>query len=327
VGVGARVAVQVGAVAAGFGAAGLAGGLVAGTVATAVVNTRFLSVPFARFGIWHLRSLASFALWSFLLTLVAVVTANADTILIGYLLSDREIALYRTPLQLAALAVLSTMPVRASLAPRIAGWARAGAIHEIGTALARAWTFALLLAVPTAVGGLFLADRLLYFLYGADFAGAAPVLGLLLGAELVSVGSLLEGMALSAVGRPRGAFIAAAAGAATLVLADLALVPFMGITGGALGFLLSTGIATVLARRLLSRSVRVRFERRPIGAIVAGAGAMAVAVTGLRAIIPLTSLPFVVAAVALGAAVYFVFVLAIDSSIRDELRGIVSAVL
>ena len=327
VGVGARVAVQVGAVAAGYGAAGLAGGLVAGTLAAALVNLRFLPLRPTRFGARHVASLAPFALWSFLITLVAVVGANADTILIGHFLSDREVALYRTPLQLAALAVLSTMPLRASLAPRIAGWTRAGALGEAAAALARAWTFALLLAVPAAVGGLLLADRLLYFLYGPDFAGAASALAVLFLAQLVSVGSLLEGMALSAVGRPRGAFAAAGAGAAVLVLGDLALIPVYGIAGAALALLASTTVATILARVLLRRTVRVRLERRPLGAIALGAGLMAGAVLAYRAALPLDSLPLLVGAVALGAAVYLGAVLALDPTIRAEVAGLARAVL
>jgi O-antigen/teichoic acid export membrane protein len=327
IGVGARVAVQVGAVAAGYGAAGLAGGLVAGTIATALVNLRFLPLRFTRFGARHLASLAPFALWSFLISLVAVVSANADTILIGYYLTDREVALYRTPFQLAALAVLSTMPLRASLGPRIAGWTKARALGEVADALARAWTFALLLAVPVVVGGILLAEPLLYFLYGADFAASAPALVLLLVAELVSVGSLLEGMALSAVGRPRGAFIAAGAAAAALVLGDLALIPIFGVSGAAMALLASMAIASILARLLLRRTVRVRLERRPLGAIVLAAALMAGAVLAYRAVLPPDSLPILVGAIALGAAVYLGAVLAIDPTIRDEVAGLVQALL
>ncbi len=327
VGVGARVAVQVGAVAAGYGAAGLAGGLVAGTVATALVNRRFLSLRLTRFGTRHLASLAPFALWSFLITLVAVVSANADTVLIGYLLSDREVALYRTPLQLAALAVLSTMPLRASLAPRIAGWTKADALGEAAGALSQAWTFALLLAVPVVVGGILLAEPLLYFLYGADFAPAAPAFVLLLLAQLISVGFLLEGMALSAVGRPRGAFVAAGAGAAVLVLGDLVLIPVFGITGAAMALLLSTAIATVLARALLGRTVSVRLERRPLGAVALAAALMAGAVLAYRVVLPPDSLPILIGAVVLGAAVYLGAVLALDPTIRAEVAGLVQAIL
>jgi O-antigen/teichoic acid export membrane protein len=327
IGVGARVAVQVGAVAAGYGAAGLAGGLVAGTVVAALVNRRFLSLRLTRFGARHLASLASFALWAFLITLVAVVSANADTVLIGYLLSDREVALYRTPLQLAALAVLSTMPLRASLAPRIAGWTRADALDEAAGALSQAWTFALLLAVPVVVGGIVLAEPLLYFLYGAEFAPAAPAFVLLLLAQLISVGSLLEGMALSAVGRPRGAFVAAGAGAVVLVLGDLVLIPAFGITGAAMALLASTAVATVLARVLLGRTVLVRLERRPLGAVAFAAALMAGAVLAYRAVLPPDSLPILIGAVALGAAVYLGAVLALDPTIRAEVAGLVQAIL
>jgi O-antigen/teichoic acid export membrane protein len=265
-------------------------------------------------------------LWSFLISLVAVVSANADTILIGYLLSDREVALYRTPLQLAALAVLSTMPLRASLGPRIAGWTKAGGLGEVADALARAWTFALLLAVPVAVGGILLAGPLLYFLYGADFAAAAPAFMFLLVAQVVSVGSLLEGMALSAVGRPRGAFVAAGAGAAALVLGDLALIPALGVAGAAMALVASMAVASVLARLLLRRTVHVRFEQRPLRAIALAAVLMAGAVLAYRAVLPPDSLPILIGAVALGAAVYLGAVLAIDPTIRAEVTGLVQAV-
>lgn len=327
VGVGVRVLVQVLAVAAGYGAAGLAGGLVVGTLGAALVNLRFLSLRPGRFAARHLAALGPFAFWTFLVTLVAVVSANADTILIGYFLSDREVALYRTPLQLAALAVLSTMPLRASLAPRIVGWTAAGELGEVAGALARAWTFALLLAAPVAVGGILLADQLLYFLYGAEFAVAAPAFAVLLVAQLVSVGSLLEGMALSAVGRPRGAFAAAGAGAVVLVLADLALIPMLGTAGAALALLASVAVSTMLARVLLGRTIRVRLERRPLGAIALAAGLMAGAVVAYRALVPPDSLPLLVGAVVLGAAVYLGAVLALDPTIRSEVAGLARALL
>lgn len=327
VGVGVRVAVQVVAVAAGFGAAGLAGGLVAGTLASALANLRFNPLRLRRFEARHLRSLGPFALWSFLITLVAVVSANADTVLIGYLLSDREVALYRTPLQLAALALLSTMPLRASLAPRIAGWSSSDSLENAAEALARAWTFALLLAVPVAVGGILLADRLLYFLYGAEFAPAAPAFAVIVVAELVSVGFLLEGMALAAVARPRAAFVASGAGAVVLVCGDLALIPLLGIVGAAIALLASMAVASVLARVLLCRSVRVRFERRSLAAIVAAAGLMAGVVLAARAVSPIGSVTALVVVVALGAGTYLAAALALDPTIRAELAGLARAIL
>ena len=178
-----------------------------------------------------------------------------------------------------------------------------------------------------AVGGILLAEPLLFFLYGADFAAAAPALALLLLAQLVSVGSLLEGMALSAVGRPRGAFVAAGAGAVALVLGDLVLIPAFGITGAAMALLASTAVATVLARVLLGRTVRVRFERRPLGAIALAAMLMAGAVLAYRAVLPPDSLPILIGAVVLGAAVYLGVVLRLDPTIRAEVDGLVRALL
>ncbi len=322
-----RVAVQVGAVALGLGAAGLAGGLVAGTLAAALVNLRSLPFHPAPFGRRHYASLAPFALWSFLISLVAVVNANADALLVGYLLSPREVALYRTPLQLASLSLLSTMPLRASLGPRVAGWAKTGAFDEVTGALARAWTFALFLAVPVAIGGLLVSDRLLYFLYGAEFAPASPALAILFVVQVVSIGSLLEGMALSAVGRPRGAFAAMGAGAAVLVVADLLLVPLAGVPGAALGALLGAATASLLARLLLARSVRVQLERRPVGAIVLASGLMSAAVLAFRAAVPLATLPPLVSAVLLGTAVYLAAVLALSPLIRGEVTGLLGAIL
>ncbi len=134
-------------------------------------------------------------------------------------------------------------------------------------------------------------------------------------------------MALSAVGRPRGAFVAAGAGAVVLVLGDLVLIPAFGITGAAMALLLSTAVATVLARVLLGRTARVRLERRPLGAVALAAALMAGAVLAYRAVLPPDSLPILIGAVVLGAAVYLGAVLALDPTIRGEVAGLVQAVL
>ncbi|MEA3283197.1 MAG: hypothetical protein U9Q68_11725 [Euryarchaeota archaeon] len=80
---------------------------------------------------------------------------------------------------------------------------------------------ALLLARPL------LGDRLLYFCYGAGFARGAPVLYLLLAAQVVNVFIYLQTMGILALDRPKELFKVAAVAATANILLDIMLIPML----------------------------------------------------------------------------------------------------
>jgi O-antigen/teichoic acid export membrane protein len=320
-----KLGVQVIAVVLGYATAGLLGGFLAGLVATVLLSVPSLEVRPVRFGWHHLRGLWWYAGWVSLGGFVGVLGAYADTLLIGFFLTRGDVGIYRGAVQFATIALFASIALRATLYPRIVVWYRAGELGMVSAALSRALTYSLLIAVPCAVGGTLLAGPILYYLYGEIFAPAAPALVLLLAAQVVSVWADLPAVAISACGRPDLAVRIPIGGAVVLLVADLALIPSFGIVGGAMGLLLSQVAAAVIAHRMSWDVTRVRFEIAPVCHILIATMAMALVVGTFSAVVMMTHLFFVVAAVALGAAIYFTVLFRLDRGIYAEIRDIFTA--
>jgi O-antigen/teichoic acid export membrane protein len=318
-----RVIGQVALVALGYEVAGLAGGMVAGLVAATLVDYRFLDLSFVRFQWRHLTDLWSFAVWSFLGGITAVVVGSADTILLGHFLPNSDVGFYRTAFQLATMALFTTLAVRSSLGPRISRWFWEGDIPAIEEALARAFTYAFLLAVPVCTGGWLLGGRLLYYLYGEPFVVATPALAVLFAVEAVTILVTLEGMCLGSMNRPRETVTAAAAAAVVLLLLDLLLIPLMGITGAAVGLLASMVMNWVLLHHSLKRQMIIRIEWHSILVILSASVVMGVGVLLYRMVVPLDTLPALLGAVLVGGVVYGVLVLRGDLAVHDEIATLV----
>jgi len=318
-----KVAVQIMAVYLGYSAAGLAGGFVAGIAAGGLFCLPFTQLRLTRFTKEHLKNLFTFSFWIFLSGSGAVIFAYADTILVGYFLSTADVGLYQIAVQFTAAATFTTMALRTTLYPKVSRWHAEGNTGLISFSLSRAFTYSLLLAVPVAVGGWILGERLLYFLYGAGFAEGASVLAILLLVQVINVFMFLQTMSLSAMGRPRESFYATGTAAAVNIALDLTLIPLMGIEGAAVATLITMFVNAAVAYRYLSRQISVTIERGPTLHILLAAGVMALVIILYRQFIPLSNAFLVLAAVVIGAVVYGLILLKTDVDLHDEIHDLV----
>ncbi|MHC1624177.1 MAG: hypothetical protein ACXQTR_06275 [Candidatus Methanospirareceae archaeon] len=176
------------------------------------------------------------------------------------------------------------------------------------------------LAIPVLVGWLLLGDRLLYFCYGTGFARGAPVLYLLLVAQVVNVFMYLQTTGLLALDRPKESFKVATVAAIANILLDITLIPMMGITGAAVATLLTMALNAVLAYRALKRTIEVRLDYSSVRNILVASAVMGLFVGVYRLVVPLSSIWLTLVPVAVGAVVYGVVLLKLDRSLHDELR-------
>lgn len=315
-----KIIIQIIAVLLGFGVAGLLGGFIAGLLVGGLVNIPFLELRLARFHRRHIQSLLGFSLWSFLSSSGNLVYMYADTILIGYFMTNTDVGIYRVALQLTTIATFITIALHATLFPRMSHWASHGVHDAITSSLTRAFTYSLLLAVPVLAGGWLLGERLLYFFYGASFATGAPALAILLVVQVANVFMLLQTMTLNALDRPKDSFRVTAVAAVVNIGLNIALIPLFGLVGAAIATLVTMVLNAGLAYRALSCFMPVRIERRPVGNIVAAALIMAAAIGLYALFLPLTNVFVVLGAVLLGGAVYSIVLLRIDRGIHDELK-------
>ncbi len=317
-----KLVVQVAATFLGYAAAGLVGGFIVGMAAGALINFRFLDLPLSRFSMTHIKRLFSFSFWSFLTSGGALVFSYADTILIGYFMTNADVGVYRVAFQLSGAAAFITGALHFVLYPRVSGWHAASDLTTIGTAISRAFTYSLFLAVPVTVGGFILADRLMYFLYGAAFEGGTVTLVILLLVQIANIFMYIETMCLNAMDQPRSAFFVTAIASVLNIGLNVALIPVLGIAGAAIATLLSMALNAALAYRYLDRLVPVRLERRPVFSIAKASAVMGATVLAFRLTIPLTHVAYLITAVVLGGVVYLFILFRFERAIRDEIKEI-----
>lgn len=317
-----RIIVQVVAVFLGYGVAGLAGGFVVGMFVGSIVRLRFFDLSFVRFGWEHIRSLSTFSLWVFLISSGIIVFSAADTVMIGYYLSNADVGVYRIVLQFATLASFTYAALIPTLYPRVSRWGKTGDTGSIEESLSRAFTYSFVLVIPMFAGGVLLGDKLLYYFYGAEFEKGYMTMLVLFIVQIVNIFYSFFTSYLTALDHLKDIFkITVVAVVANIVLNAL-LIPVIGIAGAAVATLVTMGLDAVLAMWVLSKIIKIRIEFDSLLNILKAAVVMSLFVGGYRMFVPLSNVWLVLIPVFLGAAVYVILVLRFDRKIFEELKGI-----
>ena len=314
---------QIPAIYLGYETAGLAGGMVAGTLVAAIIEFRFFDLRFVRFKWVHIKSLSAFSFWLFLTSSGMLVFSQADTIIIGHLLDMVNVGIYRITLQFTMVASFSTNAIRDTLWPRISRWSKTNEIDLVEGSLSRAISYSLILAIPVFVGGVLLGDRLLLFFYGSDFARGYQTLIILLAVQVVNVFQFLFTMYLDALDNPKESFKVTAIGVVVNIVLNIILIPVIGVSGAAIATLATITLNALLARRALSKLMKIRMERNSLLNILIASIAMGALVGGYRLLIPLSNIWVTLLAVIVGGMAYSILVLKLDRQICGDLRKIV----
>ena len=198
----------------------------------------------------HLRSAAPFMAT----TALYVVYARVDLVMIGALRGERAAAEYAVAVRATDLVPLLLPAAAAVLNPVMAAAARAGDGARLGRAMVLASTYATAFAVLAAVALIAFRGPLLA-LFGTEYGAGATVLVVLAIAQVFSTAMGPNGMALQMAGHASQAAVAVGWSAATNVVLNLALIPYLGIDGAAVATAISLVIRNVLlaaqAARLL----------------------------------------------------------------------------
>jgi len=317
-----RIAIQIVAVFLGYGLGGLFGGFIAGMVAGGILFWWCLDLRFTWFQRWHIRSLLTFSFWIFLTAGGNLVFSFSDVILIGYFLTNADVGIYRTALQLTSAATFTASAIQPVLYPKISGWSAMGATDHIRKAVARAFSYSLLLAIPVCAGGWILGDVLLYHLYGAEFQAGSGALFILLAMQIISVLMSLQIMCLNAIDQPKVSFKITAVSAAVNILLGIGLVPVLGIAGAAVATLVAIALNAFLGYLSLRNRIAVSFEWRTIAHITLAAGVMTGAVALLNQVIPASNPFILLGTVSVGAIIYFTLLFRLDTEMYRDVRDL-----
>ena len=321
-----RILLQISFVFLGFQLAGLAGGFIAGLAVGFLFNYRYLEVRFCRFSLVHLKSLFTFSFWTFLAMSGLFILTTADVIFIGYFMGNAEVGVYRVALQLASLGVFIALALENVLFPRFSSWSEEGNHEMIATSLSRAYTYSFVLAIPFCFGGWLLADKLLYYLYGESFTSGTFALLVFLPLYVIYIFQYLQMMTLNALNHPKESFWITSLIVIVNIVLNILLIPVLGITGAALATFISILISVILGNLVIGKYISVKMEKKPILHILGAAAIMAFVVGGLRLVVPVVNLGYLIGLVIIGAIVYFVLLFRIDREIRNELKEMVTQI-
>ena len=319
----ARIIVQIGTVLLGYSVYGLIGGYIAGIIVSGILCIKYFTFRPAKFGFRHIKSLFAYGFWIFLISTGSLAFSYTDTIFIGYFMTNGDVGVYRTAFQFTSAAAFITAAIAPTLTPKISRWSKDNEWEKIVYPVSRGITFGLILAVPVLFGGIFLADKLLYYFYGADFAAGAAACCILFAVQIVSVFTTFLGTALSASDHAKQSFYATATAAVVNIILNCILIPILGINGAAISTLISYSLNAVLIAYFLRRHISIRIEKRPIFHIIISAAVMGIFVFIYTLFVPLDNVILTLIPVAVGAVIYFFLLFKIDRGIRDEIAGMV----
>jgi O-antigen/teichoic acid export membrane protein len=245
---------------------------------------------------------------------------KADRFVIGFFLGPVAVAAYGAAYTFAQLLLQVVQPLREMMVPRLGRlWDRGERAQVLG-AIALAWRYFLLLAIPAAVGLGVLGEEVLRLLTTPELArqGGGLVGWIAVGIVLFGANMLVNQVFFAGQWTGRVALVYGT-GAVFNVLLNLVLVPRMGLMGAAAATILSYLLTFAMAYRFARAMAGLTLPLAPVAHAAAAAALMWLAVSRVEGAVG--GWPGVLLAMATGIAVYAAALLGEAALLRRLGRG------
>lgn len=310
-----RSAFQISLVVFGFGLAGLLYGYIVGAVVAVVVGVAFVGVRLRRPTISHIRSLLSYARYSWLGGLSSRAFSSMDTLVLGLFVVDSLIGVYVVAWNLASILAVFGTSVRRALFPRMSALSGDDKRDEVETLMTHGLRYSGLFLIPGLVGGL-VVGRTVLSIYGSEFSTGYSILVILIIARLFYGYSATFTTALNAIDRPDTTFRIDVLFVITNIGLNLILVSQFGWIGAAFTTAISAALVLGYGYYAVQKFLDVNIPIVDILQQAVAAGAMGIVVYGGRGYTSKSILSTIVL-VFVGAFVYIVALMSISSTFRS----------
>lgn len=252
----------------------------------------------------HVRDLISYSKYVFVSRLSAYLYDWADLAIIGFFLTNSDVAAYEIAWRIGSLVTLLSTSIGTTLFPQISEWSKQGAYHRIESILPDALTLPLLLVIPAFFGTSLFAESILTELFGPTYAIARLALIILIAQRIVqSLYAILE-RTLKAIDHPELSARATIIAISTNLVLTFLLVPSAGLAGAAIATLLSSSLGVVLYARYLIQFVQITLHYRYLGWSFVSAIAMTLVLLPVRHVLEANTLARLLLVIGVGASVY-----------------------
>jgi O-antigen/teichoic acid export membrane protein len=193
-----------------------------------------------------LRSVASFSMAQFVVSMAALVRLRTDPLIVQWFMPLSQVAVYAIALRIAESALLLIKQGINVLAPLMAQLHGAGETGKIRTALLGAGKFAFFASVVLTVPVCIFAREIVVMWVGPGFAGATPTLIVLMLSMCLITPQLVASNVLAMTGHHRLTARAEVVGMLLNLVVSVALARPLGLVGVAIGTLTSTILVDLL---------------------------------------------------------------------------------
>ncbi|WP_367176165.1 lipopolysaccharide biosynthesis protein [Haloarcula rubripromontorii] len=314
-----RTALQVGALLAAMGVAGIALGhalsLAVAAGAAFLLSERRPAVP----TVDHLLSLIDYAKYAWVGALRSRVFGWLDTIFLSFFVSASLIGIYEAAWGVASMLAIASSSISQTLFPEVSDLSTADGYDRIVHYLDEALAFSSILVIPGLVGAVVIGDRVLRF-YRPEFDQGTTVLLILIAAYLADAFASQFTNVINGVDRPDAAFRVNMVFIVSNAILNAVLIWQLSWTGAAIATALSSLLRALTGYWVLGNIVgSIRIPYRTLGTQVAAATLMAAAVSPMAMVMPPGRLGTLLLA-GFGGAVYAVVLVLISTRVRSKAR-------
>ncbi|APX95431.1 oligosaccharide flippase family protein [Natronorubrum daqingense] len=253
-----------------------------------------------------------------------VIDKQIDTVLVGVFLTPTAVAFYTLGKQISDFVLAPAESLGFTISPNFGEQKASGQLEQARRIYETALSNTLLLYIPAAVGLAIVAEPFVTMTFGADYAGAVPVLQILSGFIVLQAITNLTSDSLDYLGRARHRAIAKGATSVANLGLNIVLIPTIGVVGAAAATVATHTVYVAVNLYIVHLELDLRLLRlgRSIGVVCLITGVMAVAVMLVTPMV--SSVVMLFGAIALGASTWAI--LAVASGLVDprEVRAAIS---
>ncbi|MFC6718281.1 flippase [Natrialbaceae archaeon GCM10025810] len=244
-----------------------------------------------------------------------VLYKRVDTLMVGFFMTPAAVGFYELAKQVSTFVIAPADSLGFTVAPTFGEDKSAERLERAARVYERSFEYILLVYLPAVVGVLLLAEPGIRFVFGGEYAGAAPVLQAFAVYVLFQALDKITNDSLDYLGRATERAIGKGVTGALNVCLNLALIPAIGAAGAALSTSICYGLMVTYNVYLIDREIDLDYRRlvRSVAKTSAVTAVMTVAVFALQ--------PFVSSVVSLlavvGAGVLVWAVVSVASGLID----------
>lgn len=201
----------------------------------------------------------------------AGINCNIDIIFLGNMVTDSAVGCYSAAYKVINILTLMVSIIFTPIYPAMVEKFSKKEHNDINRLVCNVFRTLLIFIIPVAIGGIIIGDRLVIFLYGAEYSGTATVFRILLVYTVIFYVREVYGYILSASGNQKKYMLITCVSAAINIVSNLVMIPVWGIEGAALATVLSEIVSYILMKVLSSKIIKVKMKDLQLSKLIIAA--------------------------------------------------------